>query len=66
MEIFRLKEVQMILEVLGSSSKGNCYILKSAKDILILEAGVNVKDIKLALNFNFRDVVGCLITHEHL
>jgi len=56
----------MILEVLGSSSKGNCYILKSAKDILILEAGVNIKDIKLALNFNFRDVVGCLITHEHL
>ena len=56
----------MILKVLGSSSKGNCYLLKSAKDVLILEAGVTIKDIKIGLDFNFRDVVGCLITHEHL
>ena len=55
----------MRLEVLGSSSKGNCYLLKAQDDILILEAGVPIKDIKMALGFDFRNVKGCLITHEH-
>lgn len=55
----------MILKVLGSSSKGNCYLLMAKDDILILEAGVGIKDIKLALGFDFRNVKGCLITHEH-
>jgi len=34
-------------------------------DILILEAGVGIKDIKMALGFDFRNVRGCLVTHEH-
>lgn len=55
----------MVLEVLGSSSKGNCYLLKGESETLILEAGVNIKEIKKALNFDFRNVKGCLVTHEH-
>lgn len=55
----------MILKVLGSSSKGNCYLLMAKDDILILEAGVGIKDIKMALGFDFRNVRGCLVTHEH-
>lgn len=55
----------MRLEVLGSSSKGNCYLLKAQDDILILEAGVPIKDIKMALGFDFRNIRGCLVTHEH-
>lgn len=55
----------MILKVLGSSSKGNCYLLMAQDDILILEAGVVIKDIKMALGFDFRNVRGCLVTHEH-
>ena len=55
----------MILKVLGSSSKGNCYLLMAQDDILILEAGVGIRDIKMALGFDFKNVRGCLVTHEH-
>ena len=54
----------MKLTVLGSSSSGNCYILESEKDILILEAGVNLKEIKKAVK-DWPKIAGCLVTHEH-
>lgn len=56
----------MVLKVLASSSKGNCYILESSGKKLLLECGINIKDIKRGLNFDFREVVGCLVSHEHL
>lgn len=55
----------MELRVLGSSSKGNCYILQNENEALILEAGVRFAEVKRALGFNIRKVVGCLITHQH-
>ena len=56
----------MKLKVISSSSKGNCYLLQSAGgDTLVLECGIPVKDILKALNFSFKNVVGCLVTHEH-
>jgi phosphoribosyl 1,2-cyclic phosphodiesterase len=55
----------MILKILGSSSKGNCYLLQGKKESLIIECGVNIKEVKKALNFNLKTVVGCLVTHEH-
>ena len=55
----------MVLRVLGSSSSGNCYILDAGDEALILEAGVRFLEVKKALNFNLRKVVGCLITHQH-
>lgn len=56
----------MKLKVLGSSSHGNCYLLQSSEgETLIVECGVDIKEIKKALNFNFSKVVGCLITHGH-
>ena len=55
----------MKLKVLGSSSKGNCYILQNENETLIVEAGISFKDIKIGLDFNLRNVVGCLVTHEH-
>jgi phosphoribosyl 1,2-cyclic phosphodiesterase len=55
----------MKLKVFASSSKGNCYLLESGTDILLLDAGVPFKDIQKALNFDFSHVVGCLLTHEH-
>ena len=57
--VFNLK-----LQCLGSSSKGNCYILEGKSSKLVLEAGISFKHVKEALNFNL-DVAGCLITHEH-
>jgi len=55
----------MDLKVLGSSSSGNCYILDNGNEALIIEAGIRFQEVKKALGFNLRKVVGCLITHQH-
>lgn len=56
----------MKLKVLGSGSSGNCYLLQDKKETLILECGIPYKTILKGLDFNLRNVVGCLVTHEHL
>lgn len=55
----------MRLKVLGSSSSGNCYLLQSETETLILECGIKWDEVKKALDFNMASVSGCLITHEH-
>ena len=55
----------MVLKVLGSSSKGNGYILDSGSEALILECGVNLKEAKKALGFDVKKVAGCCVTHQH-
>lgn len=55
----------MKLTTLASGSKGNCYILESRGEKLLLECGINFKEIQKGLNFDYSNVVGCLITHEH-
>lgn len=56
----------MTLEVLGSSSEGNCYILRStAGEILIIEAGMHFDKVKQALDFNLKNVRGVLVSHSH-
>ncbi len=55
----------MNLYVCGSSSKGNCYILESEAGKIILDCGVNFREVQKALNFNLKNLTGILITHEH-
>lgn len=57
----------MTLHILGSSSRGNCYLLRSETtgEVLILEAGIHFDTVKRALDYNLSAVVGCLVTHEH-
>ena len=55
----------MELSVIGSSSKGNAYVLQNASEALLLEAGVNFKVTLPVLGYDLKKVVGCLITHEH-
>lgn len=55
----------MKLIVLGSSSSGNCYILDNGNEALIIEAGIRFQEVKKALDFNLRKVVGCVVTHAH-
>lgn len=54
-----------MIEVLGSGSKGNCYILTAGNEKLILDCGINLLEIKKELNFDLSNVVGCLLTHSH-
>ncbi len=55
----------MKLKILGSSSKGNCYLLVSETEALIIEAGIDVGEVKKALGFQITKVAGCIVTHEH-
>lgn len=55
----------MSIKVLASGSSGNCYLLETEKETLILECGINYKNILKGLDFDLSKVVGCLISHEH-
>ena len=41
----------MVLNVIGSSSKGNCYLLEASDGILIIEAGIPAVEIKKAIGY---------------
>ena len=56
----------MRLHVLNSNSDGNCYLFTDNEGkTLIVELGMKFDKIKQALNFDFSNVVGSLVTHEH-
>lgn len=55
----------MILQCLGSSSKGNCYLFKAHHETLVVEMGVPLIEIKKALQWRITGVVGCIVTHQH-
>lgn len=56
----------MRLKCLGSSSAGNCYLLQAESgETLILDCGIPIKEIKKGLNWNVKDVVGAICTHQH-
>ena len=56
----------MTLKCLGTGSSGNCYSLTDKDgNILLLDAGINVKDIKIGIDFQIAKVKGALITHSH-
>jgi len=56
----------MKLKVISTGSIGNSYILHNDNESLIIEAGVKIDQIKKALDFDYSNVVGCLVTHEHM
>lgn len=53
------------ITTLATGSKGNCYYITDGHTPLLLEAGIKFRDIQRKLNFQTRDIQGCLITHEH-
>jgi len=55
----------MKLKVISTGSIGNAYILENENEALLIECGVNIMDVKKALNFEFSKVVGCIVTHDH-
>lgn len=57
----------MKLKCIATGSTGNCYTLTSnSGETLILDCGIPIKEIKKGLNWNIKDVVGVLCTHQHL
>lgn len=58
--------VILYVKCLGTGSKGNCYALvDKLGNILLLDAGISVKEIKVGIDFQISKVVGALISHNH-
>lgn len=55
----------MQLNVIGTGSSGNGYVLQNDDEALIIECGMPLKYAVDALGGNLRKVVGCLVTHSH-
>lgn len=56
----------MILKTVASGSTGNCYLLiANSGEKLILDCGALAKEIKKGLNWEIRNVSGCVVTHQH-
>ncbi|MFF2449333.1 MBL fold metallo-hydrolase [Neobacillus sp. NPDC058068] len=53
------------ITALASSSKGNCYRVTDGHTPLLLECGINYREIQKGFNFRMSEVAGCLVTHEH-
>lgn len=56
----------MELKCLATGSKGNCYSLTDKDgNILLLDAGISIKDIKIGIDFKVSNLKGALFTHDH-
>lgn len=56
----------MKLIVIGSSSSGNSYALQAVSgEILLLEAGCPLEEVRKAIEYKISKVVGCIISHSH-
>ena len=56
----------MVLFVNGSSSSGNSYaLISSSGEILLIEAGVKIAEVKKSIDYKIRNIVGCIASHRH-
>lgn len=63
----RREWLKIKLKVLGSGSSGNSYALIADNgEILAIEAGCKFMDFKKMIDWKISNVVGCIVTHEHL
>ena len=53
------------IKVIGSSSKGNSYVITSNGHNLIVELGCNFKEVLKAVCYDLESVAGALCTHRH-
>ena len=53
------------IKTLATGSSGNCYLLSTENETLILDCGIPIKEIKKGLNFDLSKIVGCVVTHNH-
>lgn len=55
----------MQIQVLGSSSEGNGYIVSDGKTTIMLECGLPIAELKIKTNFFDPMPAACLISHSH-
>lgn len=54
----------MRLTVVGTGSSGNCYLVEAGESVLMLDAGMRMRQIRESISKTSR-IKACLITHEH-
>jgi len=55
----------MKIQVIASSSAGNCYVIHGTGAPLMIECGVRFREIRKAMGFTVSSAVGCLVSHAH-
>ena len=55
----------LFVKVIGTGSSGNSYILSHNDEILVLDAGLSLSEIKRGLDWKIEGVQGVLVTHAH-
>ena len=55
----------MKIHCIGSSSSGNCYVIESLRQYLIVELGCNFSEVLKVVDYDLTSVAGCLISHVH-
>lgn len=55
----------MKLEIIGSSSSGNCYVLQNDHEAIIIELGCKIQAVKKAVNWNLGKVKCAIVSHSH-
>lgn len=55
----------MKIQTLASGSTGNSYLIDDGQTQLLIELGIQFKQIQQALNYETSKVDGCLISHSH-
>ncbi len=56
----------MQIEVLGSSSAGNAYLVSDGSSLILLECGLPMRDMQVKSDFRIANADACLISHNHL
>lgn len=55
----------MIIRCIASGSSGNCHILEENGQLVILDAGIRMADIKKGIGFRIADIITVFIGHGH-
>lgn len=55
----------MKLKVIGSGSKGNCYLLHNDEEALVIECGCQFGKVREEIRGTGIKIVGTLVSHEH-
>ena len=56
----------MEIKVLASSSKANCTYISDGNTALLLDAGLRLREVRKALNFQVSSLSAVLASHQHL
>ena len=56
----------MQIEVLGSSSAGNAYLVSDGSSSILLECGLPLRDMQIKSDFRIAQADACLVSHCHL